>query len=222
MPPHHKKKQELGLFCGTFNPIHTGHLMIAECARDQFKLSKVLFVTSPNPPHRQTGLLPAEDRFELVQAAVASNTFFEASRLELDRQGPSYTIDTVKELLGQGYSVNLIIGGDNLPFLKDWHKSQELLKLCRLLVVPRLRYLAAGDEDNKVLKTITKSPPQDPAQLKLTAKNLAIVDFSGIALSASTIRKRVAQGKTILYMVPPEVAQIITRKEHFKALEVAT
>jgi len=80
----------------------------------------------------------------MVQAAVATNPLFEASTLELDRQGPSYTVDTVKQVLalyGDETRVNLIIGGDNMPFLKDWHKATELIALCRLIVVPRLCYV---------------------------------------------------------------------------------
>lgn len=90
---------EIGVFCGTFNPIHLGHLLIAECARDQFGLEKVFFVTSPRPPHRSTDLLDGEARHLMVSAAVADNPHFEASRLELERSGPSYTSETIRSLL---------------------------------------------------------------------------------------------------------------------------
>ncbi len=223
--------REIGLFCGTFNPIHMGHLLIAECSRDQFNLDKVLFVTSPEPPHRKIGLLPGEDRHKLVQAAVASNSNFEASRLELERPGPSYTVDTVKQVLAQEKNtrVNLIIGGDNLPFLKDWHNSDQLLSLCRLLVVPRLRYLSDVQAANAnlnsnyspdVVQTITQSQPTQSQQarqdLQHAGADLCIVDFPGIAISASNIRKRVSLGKTVLYMVPPEVAKIIQNRGFYK------
>ena len=195
---------EIGLFCGTFNPIHLGHMLIAECARDQFALDKVLFVTSPQPPHRQVGLLAGEDRHKLVEAAVASNPYFEASRLELERTGPSYTVDTVKQVIASGVTtVNLIIGGDNVPFLKDWHNSKELLALCRLLVVPRLRYLS--DEHNEsVIQTIAQTTPE-----QIEGADVRVVDFPGIAISASNIRKRIGLGQTVLYMVPPEVNSLI-------------
>ncbi|CAN5247520.1 nicotinate-nucleotide adenylyltransferase [soil metagenome] len=205
---------EIGLFCGTFNPIHLGHMLIAECARDQFNLDKVLFVTSPHPPHRQVGLLAGEDRHKLVEAAVASNPFFEASRLELERTGPSYTIDTVKEIIASGVSsVNLIIGGDNVPFLKDWHNSKELLRICRLLVVPRLRYLS--DEHNEsVIQTIAQTTPE-----QIEGADVRIVDFPGIAISASNIRKRIGLGKTVLYMVPPEVNVLIKAHNFYRSKE---
>jgi nicotinate-nucleotide adenylyltransferase len=212
--------KEIGLFCGTFNPIHLGHLLIAECARDQFALSKVLFVTSTMPPHRSGGLLPGRDRFEMVQAAVATNPLFEASTLELDRPGPSYTVDTVKQVLAlhdNQARINLIIGGDNMPFLKEWHNATELVKLCRLLVVPRLRYV--GDEptpdNNSIIKTITQAQANSYEDCQLEGAQVCVVDFPGIAISASTIRKRVAAGRSVLYMVPPEVNEIITGKKYF-------
>jgi nicotinate-nucleotide adenylyltransferase len=206
--------REIGLFCGTFNPIHLGHLLIAECARDQFTLDKVLFVTSPHPPHRQVGLLAGEDRHKLVEAAVTSNPYFEASRLELERTGPSYTVDTVKQIIAGGATkVNLIIGGDNVPFLKDWHNSKELLSLCRLLVVPRLRYLS-DDHNESVIQTITQSDPE-----QVEGADIKIVDFPGIAISASNIRKRIGLGKTVLYMVPPEVNCLIKTHNFYKTRE---
>ncbi|MBA4074255.1 MAG: nicotinate (nicotinamide) nucleotide adenylyltransferase [Cyanobacteria bacterium PR.023] len=206
--------REIGLFCGTFNPIHLGHLLIAECARDQFALDKVLFVTSPHPPHRQVGLLPGEDRHRLVEAAVASNPFFEASRLELERTGPSYTVETVKQIIADGTTkVNLIIGGDNVPFLKDWHNSEELLSICRLLVVPRLRYLSDAHNES-VIQTIAESEPE-----QIDGADIRIVDFPGIAISASNIRKRIGLGKTVLYMVPPEVDKLIQSNRFYRVKE---
>lgn len=202
---------EVGLFCGTFNPIHLGHLLIAECARDQFKLAKVLFVLSPRPPHRGKDLLEAEDRFALVEAACKSNKNFLASRLEMDRPGPSYTVDTVKALQESYERVNLIIGGDNLAYLKTWHNYEELLSLTRLLVVPRLRY---QDED-PALKCV-REESISPQAVDLPGADIEMVDFPGIAVSASLIRSRAACGKTILYMVPPEVDELIRARGYYK------
>jgi len=217
---------EIGLFCGTFNPIHLGHLLIAECARDQFKLAKVLFVTSPLPPHRSGGLLPGRDRHSMVEAAVASNPYFESSDLELNRPGPSYTVDTVKQVLeiyGANVRINLIIGGDNMPFLKEWHRCEELISLCRLIVVPRLRYvgepLTAANAQTDIIKTISGAQTEN---FYLPNADIAVVDFPGIAISASTIRKRVAAGKSILYMVPPEVNDIIAEKKFFLKADAVT
>jgi len=215
--------EDIGLFCGTFNPIHLGHLLIAECARDQFGLSKILFVVSAAPPHRTDSLLSGWERYAMVQAAVASNPHFEASTLELDRDGPSYTVDTVKAVLAlhnNKVRINLLIGGDNMPFLKEWHNAPELIKLCRLIVAPRLRYIAdfttlTENGQASVIKTITQDQADSWQDCQIEGAQVSVVDFPGIAISASTIRKRIAAGKSVLYMVPPEVDKIITEKKHF-------
>ncbi|MBZ0186955.1 MAG: nicotinate-nucleotide adenylyltransferase [Candidatus Obscuribacterales bacterium] len=206
--------QDIGLFCGTFNPIHVGHLLIAECARDQFGLAKVIFVTSPCPPHRSDTLLGEQERHTLVEAAIKTNANFEASPIELNRQGPSYTIDTVNEIdaLYQGKArINLIIGGDNLHQLADWHKAEELLSKCRILIVPRLRYI---HEKNEPLTRVGIEPVTISEEFPQS--DIETVDFPGIAISGSKIRKRICQGKTVLYMVPPAVNELIIKNGYFK------
>lgn len=205
---------DIGVFCGTFNPIHLGHLLIAECARDQFKLDKVVFVTSPCPPHRSDELLDGQCRHELVRAAVSDNKHFEASSLELDREGPSYTLDTLKQLdtIYKGKAnLNLIIGGDNLGQLKEWYKVDDLLNLCRILVVPRLRYLNEDDGHLRMIGEETTKP-----ESSFPDASIEFVDFPGIAVSGSRIRERIRQNKTILYMVPSAVNELIVRHGHFK------
>lgn len=205
---------EIGIFCGTFNPIHLGHLLIAECARDQFKLEKVYFVTSPSPPHRFDELLDGNDRHQLVKAAVSDNQNFEASSIELERSGPSYTIDTLKNINtkydGKAH-LNLIIGGDNLNQLNDWHQISELFKLARILVVPRLRYIKMEDDH---LQMIGEEP--ENIESKFPHAELAMVDFPGIAISGSKIRERIEESKTILYMVPNSVNELIIQNGYFK------
>ena len=205
---------EIGVFCGTFNPIHLGHLLIAECARDQFNLEKVIFVTSPNPPHRIDTLLDGHKRHELVKAAVSDNPHFEGSDLELKREGPSYTYDTLKQIdtIYEGKAnLNLIIGGDNLSQLHDWYKVDDLLKLCRILVVPRLRYINEKDEP---LRRVGKEP--DKFEKNYPQAKVEVVDFPGIAVSGSKIRERIRENKSILYMVPGKVNEIIVQEGHFK------
>lgn len=226
--------RELGLFCGTFNPVHMGHLLIAESARVDFKLETVYFVVSPEPPHRNVGLLAGEARYELVKAAVAENPCFQASDLELQRPGPSYTIDTVLSMraLYPDYRINLIIGSDNLPFLKDWHRAEELVSLVRLLVVPRLRIIgrpsdSAAEADSKSLPAAENAlEKQATLDLGLSQRSLCregllqdkevhLVDFPGVGISASGIRKRIGERKSILYMVPASVNRIILQKGYY-------
>ncbi len=198
--------REVGVFCGTFNPIHWGHLMLAEFARDQFDLQKIIVVTSPNPPHRHQDLLDAELRHELVEAACKDNEFFQPSRIELDRSGPSYTVDTIKAIKEQEADarMNLLVGQDNVPHLKEWHESSTLLSICRLLVATR-----------------TSSVTKEEVLAELpSAADVELIDFLQIPVSSSLIRTRIRSNKTILYLVPPRVNEIIQAKELYK-LQVA-
>lgn len=192
-----------------------GHLIIAECARDQFKLEKVLFVTSPAPPHRTDELLTGEARHEMVQRAIADNPFFVASAVEIERVGPSYTIDTVNQvrtIYGEDLRINLIIGGDNLGHLNSWKNVDGLLASCRVLVVPRLRYI---DESDKALRMVGEEST-DTTNIGFDKADIVMVDFPGIAISGSNIRERIQAGKTVLYMVPPSVNELIVSRGYFK------
>lgn len=201
--------QELGLLCGTFNPVHWGHLLLAECARDQFQLEKVLFITNGIPPHRRSELLDAESRHLLVEAAVAGNPNFESCRMELDRPGPSYTVDTLlalRTIYGEGTRLNLIIGADNLPLLDQWHRGSEIPQLCRLLAAPRV--IAGG---------------QQPAALNCeSADQVEMIDFPLVPISGSVIRERLRKGRSILYMVPPSVNELIMQKGFYRETSEST
>jgi len=195
-------KIEIGVFCGTFNPIHWGHLLMAESAREQAKLEKVLFITSPNPPHRKTDLLDAELRHELVVAACQDNNNFEPSRMELDRAGPSYTVETLETLATQypeNVRLNLIIGEDNLPFLGQWKGADHIFKVCRILVAPRVKqpvHVGAPTEE--------KRPPADA--------DIQRLEIPQMPVSSSEIRKRLREGRSVLYMVPMPVDKILHEK----------
>ncbi|MBX9685525.1 MAG: nicotinate-nucleotide adenylyltransferase, partial [Candidatus Obscuribacterales bacterium] len=196
--------REIGVFCGTFNPMHWGHLMLAEFARDQHKLEKVIVVTSANPPHRHEDLLDAEQRHLLVEAACRDNPYFQASRIELDRSGPSYTVDTLRKIRheqnGNEIRLNLIVGQDNLPYLKEWHEAEELFALCRILVATRTSTVSKEE--------VSKELPE--------ASSFELIDFPKVPVSSSLIRERIRLGKTIMYLVPPQVAKIIEARSFFK------
>lgn len=195
--------REIGVFCGTFNPIHWGHLMLAEFARDQFGLEKVIIVTSPNPPHRRQDLLDAELRYELVKVACQDNPYFEASRLELDRGGPSYTVDTLRTIKQQEEGelrLNFLLGQDNLPLIKEWHEASVLFSLCRLLIATRS-------------SAVTRE--EVSAELP-SAATFDLIEFPQVPVSSSNIRTRIRAGKTILYLVPPAVNEIIESRGLYK------
>jgi nicotinate-nucleotide adenylyltransferase len=214
--------QKLGLFCGTFNPIHSGHLLIAECARDQFSLEQVFFVTSPSPPHRQDhDLLAAKARHEMVIAAIAGNPNFAASTVEIERGGLSYTIDTVKHFQGlyPEAEISLIIGGDNVKHLQDWHCAEELFKQCHFLVAPRLVSTPADadtsdDPDASAAATVTKQFKQYAFEMR--GAPMSAIDFPGIAISASYIRERLKNDQSVLYMVPLAVNALLVKNKYYK------
>lgn len=194
--------KELGIFCGTFNPIHWGHLLLAEFARDEFNLEKVIFVTSPSPPHRNDGLLNAEMRHELVTAACKSNADFEPSRIELERTGPSYTVDTLrafKAQFGDNVRLNLLLGQDNLIGLKDWHEADSLFALCRILVASR---------QSSVTREILNSLLPANAQFEL-------INFPQVPVSSSMIRQRLREKKSVLFLVTKEVNQLLLSNKHY-------
>ena len=180
---------------------------MAESARDQFNLEKILLVTSKNPPHRHTDLLDGELRHHLVESAASENPFFEPSRLELDRQGPSYTVDTLRhltKLYGETVRLNLIIGEDNVQYLCQWHESDELFQLCRILVAPR------------------ESRPEPPGSGSSSAKSLLsdiahleMIRCPHVDISSSVIRQRLRSGASVLYHVPAVVNQVLLSNRYY-------
>jgi nicotinate-nucleotide adenylyltransferase len=219
---------QIGLFCGTFNPIHMGHLLVAECAGDQFKLDRVIFVTSARPPHRSDVFLPSQARHDMVVKAVSGNSRFEASTIELDREGPSYTVDSIRqfrETYGEGCGLNLLIGGDNIIHLRSWYKVDEIFKSCRLLIAPRFSegpsdgvHATMHDGTNQMTLERPLNPLSDLERQVLKGARYEIIQFPFVEISSSTIRKRIQEGRSILYMVPSAVDDIIKRKGYYAEL----
>ncbi len=210
--------REIGVFCGTFNPIHFGHLLIAECARDQFKLDRVFFVTSPRPPHRDDVYLAGEARHHMVALAVADNPIFEASLVEINRAGPSYTIDTIKHfgnLCGTEVQINLLIGGDNVSQLETWHKINEIYQQTRLLIAPRALESTRVQSDDES-KTVAKKLLADLDKIKCSGARYDLIEFPLVDISSSMIRSRLEADKSVLYMVPPAVNNILLNRGYYK------
>ena len=192
----------IGVLGGTFDPIHMGHLIIAEEARVRLGLSKVLFVPAGQPWLKQDrDVTPAVHRVEMVGRAIADNPYFELSTLEVERPGPSYTVDTLTTLrkeLGSRAIPFFILGRDTLAELPLWKEPQKVVQLCRLVVPPRL-----GSGDLKHLGKVLPGLLERVIQL----------DMPVIGISSSEIRQRIAQGLSIRYLVPPEVEKYITEHE---------
>ena len=196
----------VGVLGGTFDPIHIGHLVVAEETRIKLGFSEVLFVPAGQPwLKRDRDITQAVHRVEMVRRAIADNPNFKLCTLEVEHAGPSYTVDTLTMLrkqLGSEASLFFILGRDTLAELPLWKEPQKLIQLCRLVVPPRL-----GSRDLKHLNAAIPGLLDKVIQL----------DMPVIGISSSEIRQRVAQGLPIRYLVPPEVEKYIT--EHKIYLE---
>ena len=193
----------IGVLGGTFDPIHVGHLLVAEEARARLNLTETLFVPAGQPWLKADNLiLPAEHRVEMVRLAIADKPYFKLSTMEIERAGPTYTVDTMAELqaqLGAGDELFFILGWDNLIQLPQWREPSRLIKMCRLLVVPRVGY---PDPDLDSLE----------AAIPGLSQRVILLDQPQRDINASEIRQRVAQGLSIDHLVPEPVERYI--KQH--------
>lgn len=193
----------LGILGGTFDPIHHGHLAIAEEAREALGLERVLFVPAAQPPHKLgRRIAGAAERLAMVELAIAGNPAFAVSRIELDRAGPSYSVDTVgalvEEARGAGRDPDLvfIMSGETLRELPTWREPERLLDLCRVAVVPR-----GGHETPDAVWLGIHFPGR--------AHRFTILPGPLLAVSGSVVRARAAAGRSIRYLVPDAVARHI-------------
>ena len=188
-----------GVFGGTFDPIHLAHLAVAEAARDTFGLRRVLFIPAAQPPHKPgRDISPMEHRLAMVEAAVEGNPAFEVSRLEIERSGPSYTVDTLTALCDPAPDerLALILSAESYGEFGTWHEPRRILDLADLVVAPRAGYPAAD-------------PDLIPRQFPDARAAIAFMDGPQIRLSASEIRQRAADGRSVRYLVPDAVAAYI-------------
>jgi nicotinate-nucleotide adenylyltransferase len=190
--------RRIGLMGGTFDPPHLAHLAIAEAAREHFSLERVIWLPAGDPPHKSQSITPQEHRYAMTLLATAEHAHFEVSRLELDREGPSYTLHTLRhyEHTMRGYELYFIVGADSLQELMTWHRPDEIVKLARLIAVTR-----PGTE-----LTLASLPSEFAPRIELLPQ-------PGMAISSSDIRQRVAAGKTVRYLTPAPV-EAYFRKHH--------
>lgn len=186
---------------GTFDPIHLGHLVVAEAAREAHRLDQVVFVPAGRPPHKkETEVSEARHRYVMTLLATMSHPQFTVSRIELDRQGKSFTVDTLSQLIeeaGEGTELSFILGADSMADVPNWREPERLLGLCRFLVVSRPGF---GMDDVKT----SLGPLYEEHKSRLE-----LLDVPAIGVSSSEIRRRVAQGKSIRYLVPDGVLRYI-------------
>jgi nicotinate-nucleotide adenylyltransferase len=188
-----------GIFGGTFDPPHIGHLVLAEAARSELGLSEVVFMPAAQPPHKLDKVVsPTHHRVEMVKRAIATNGRFALSTLDADREGPSYTVESMtmlREEWGNTVEIVFIMGLDSLVDLPTWYKAPDLLKLVNFAVVARPGYHADMASLERQLPGVVDRVTFVPAPL--------------IGVSSTVIRQRVQESDSIRYLVPPSVERYI-------------
>ena len=189
----------LGIFGGTFDPPHLGHLILATEAHQQLSLTRLLWVLTPDPPHKPAvPILPLAHRLVMLQLAISGDADFELSRLEMDRPGPHYALDTLNLLAEQnpGAEMVYLMGGDSLRDLPTWHRPADLLSACRYLGVMR----RPGDSiDLPALEAILPG---------ITSK-VRFVEAPLLEIASHEIRQRIAEGHPFRYYLPSSVYEYI-------------
>lgn len=190
---------------GTFDPIHQGHLVTAEAARHKYALDKVIFVPSGKPPHKKGyDIMSAEQRYLMTVLATATNPFFEVSRIEVDRSGESYTIDTVKsfkKMYGQNTELFFITGADAILEILTWKNFEELLHLSYFIAATRPGFNLLNLREN--LKKLSPT----------AIERITPIEVPAMAISSTEIRRRIRKGESIKYLLPEAVERFIFKNK---------
>jgi nicotinate-nucleotide adenylyltransferase len=196
----------LGTLGGTFDPIHIGHLILAEEAWHQLRLDQVLLAPAADPPHkRDQGKSPAEHRVRMVELAIADNPHLALSRVDVDRPGPHYTLDMVRllhEQYGPGADLYFLMGLDSLADLPTWHRPLELMQQCKLVALSR----PDADFDWETLE----------AALPGVRRRVIVLPMPLLQISGSDLRARVREGRPLRYQVLPQVEQYIHEQQLYR------
>jgi len=194
--------KRIGMIGGSFDPLHLGHLIIAQDAVERLGLSKVVFIPAAIPPHKQDARqVNAEHRLNMLKRAVEADARFSVSEIEIQRGGLSYSVDTVRELKAVRPDVEwvLIIGSDTLVDLHNWYKIDELLELCEIATFCR-----PGESNLEEIGGKIRVAERHRQRL---LENIVVAHR--VEISSTEIRMRVAEGLSIRYLVPPEVEMYI-------------
>lgn len=195
----------IGLLGGTFDPPHIGHLILGEYAVDALKLTRLLYIPAADPPHKRGApKTPAAQRTAMLQAAIADNPRFELSRIDLDREGPHYSLETVQIAQAQYPEAELyfVMGGDSLRDLLSWHRPADLIRFCRLAVMRR----PGADA----------YPEMHEAALPGLAQRVIMIDAPRLEISSTEIGRRLTAGQSVRYLVPDAVLAYIREHELYR------
>jgi len=196
-------EMNIGVLGGTFDPVHNGHLIVAEEVKTRLNLAEIIFVPAGQPWLKAAKpISPAEHRLQMLRLAIADKPYFKLSSIEIERTGPSYTVDTITELrdkFGSEDELFFILGWDSLAELPQWREPSRLIKMCYLVAVPRPGY------PRPKLKTLE-------VIIRGLSQRVMLMKKPEIDISASAIRERVVRGLSIRHLVPEPVNRYI--KEH--------
>ncbi|OGC24016.1 nicotinate (nicotinamide) nucleotide adenylyltransferase [candidate division WOR-1 bacterium RIFOXYC2_FULL_37_10] len=203
-----KRVKRLGIMGGTFDPIHKGHIALAKAAKKEFVLDEIVFVPSGLPPHKNASeITDKEDRFEMVKLAIKKFKRFSSSRIEMDRKGICYAVDTfngLRKIYGENTKLFYIMGMDSILEILDWKKPLELFKLCEFIVGTRPGAKA------RTFKRLLKFPP-----LQKEVDKIHLMELKE-DISSSEIRKKLKAGKSAVKIVPGVVLTYIKEKGLYK------
>lgn len=195
--------RKLGIMGGTFDPIHYGHLVTAEAVRTEFDLDLVVFVPSGLPPHKEPiGISPAKDRYLMTVLATLTNPHFEVSRVDIDRPGVTYTVDTLADLrreYGTDVSFYFITGADALAEIFSWKSAEKLVKECTFVGATRPGF------------TLEHLSPEVEEFYHHNAASFRFIEVPALAISSTDLRRRVREGRSLRYLTPEEVAFYIRK-----------
>lgn len=200
------KKRKIGIMGGTFNPIHMGHLIIAELARETFELEEVIFVPDKNPPHKQEQVIEASHRYKMTELAIANNKYFTISDVELKRSGYSYTIDTIlhfKKQFGENTEFYFICGTDSIQDLPNWKYIDKLLTICHFIGATR-------PDGSETIENIIKYFG------KIGEEKIHLFVIPKLEISATDLRNRLYHNKSVRYIVPEKVRKYIADHKIYK------
>lgn len=214
----------LGILGGTFNPIHLAHLRLAEELTEALALDRVLFIPAAEPPLKASGVIPAQARLEMTRLATADNPRFEVLDLELQRSGPSYTVDTLRELTRQypGTRLWFLIGTDAIVELDQWYQPEELFELASFAVATRLGGSGAQTLDSSGLLEALPAGivrlfrKQGEALVHSSGNEMRVIQFTPLRISSTDIRRRVQTQRSIRYLVPEVVSEYIQKHDLYK------
>ncbi len=212
MSVNNMRTSRIAVMGGTFDPIHYGHLVAAEAVRFEYNFDKVIFIPAGKPAHKQKKQITnAEHRYNMTVLATVTNPYFEVSRIELDRVGITYTIDTIKALkkmLDVKTEIYFITGADAILDILTWYNVEELLDLCDFIAATRPGF-NKKDLEQKLIEIKSKYD-----------KDIFMIEIPSLAISSTDIRDRMANGKPIKYLLPETVENYIHQSGLYRSEEI--